>query len=62
MSINIERYYRAYQKQPRGRGNWAFSDRAEQRIQFFFGTYTEARKQAIQWAKQNGIDMLYLLS
>lgn len=61
MSINTERYYNTHQKQPRGYGNWAFSDRAETRINFFTGTYSEAVRAAKKWAKQNNIIVLYVL-
>lgn len=61
MSIDIRQYVIAHNKAPRGYGNWAFSDRHGQTIQFFCGTYTEAKKAAIQWAKQNNIPTLYLL-
>lgn len=62
MSIDIRQYVITHNKAPRGYGNWAFSDKHGHVIQFYYGTYTEAKKQAKQWAKQSGIDMLYLLS
>lgn len=44
-----------------GIGNWWFGNRAEDLKVNFYGPYAEAKRNAIKWAKEQGISTLYLL-
>lgn len=48
------KYQRAHFKLPRGKGNWAFQigKSEDDDMYFFFGTLTEAKKQASAKAKE----------
>ena len=53
VTIDTNNYYFANNKQPRGTGVWFFeSDNGKQAS--YYGSYTECKKQAIEWAKENG--------
>lgn len=57
VEVSTTSYVFAHGKEPRGQGGWAFFGvRNGQRVEepvFFDGTFTEARKQAIEWARAN---------
>lgn len=46
MAIETSRYFRGHQKQPRGRGNWIFENKAGEAVFMHNGTYAEACKAA----------------
>ena len=69
IEIDTHDYERSHGKTPRGYGSWAFSathpGSREWRIEqarFFHGSWGEARRQAIAWAKAEGLATLYALS
>lgn len=58
VTVSTSHYERAGRKSPRGRGQWAFS--IGQAIKFFWGSYSDAKKQAIEYAAQNGVTTIYV--
>lgn len=60
VEVRTERYEWAYGKKPRGIGTWAFGDSEDKKIEFFSGTYTEAKSKAIKWAKMNNMHRIYV--
>lgn len=58
MYISTRGYVNAHGKTPRGQGSWAFNiddDSSNTTVEtvFFTGTYAQAKKQAIQYVKDN---------
>ena len=54
-------------KSPKGKGNWAFSignkdgyEDASKAV-FFYGTYAEAKKEAVKAAAEKGASVVYVL-
>lgn len=60
VEVRTERYEWAYGKKPRGDGMWAFGDSKHEKIEFFNGTYSEAKAKAIKWAKMNNMRTIYV--
>lgn len=61
VEVSTYRYVFAHGQSPRGRGSWAFrpwGSPSYQDWQWFQGTYTEARRQAVAWARENGVGRL----
>lgn len=74
VTVDTKVFECAQGKAPRGRGGWAFSlgqdfDRVDElaedgkaRVLWFSGTYAEAKKQAVQVARERGFDCLVVCS
>ena len=60
VEVRTSAYEWAYGKKPRGRGNWAFGDSKMEKMEFFYGSYAEAKKQAIEWAKAQGLEIIHV--
>lgn len=58
VTVSTAHYQRAAGKQPRGKGNWAFS--IGESIIFFNGSYTEAKKKAIELAAKRGNHTIFV--
>ena len=64
--INTRHYRASHNREPRGRGRWIFSAtdpftfNYDDPLEIFNGTYSEARKQAIRWAKAQGFTTLHV--
>ena len=68
MTINTKDYELSTMgKTPRGYGFWNFADKCNYDLDgntkffTFNGTYTEAKKAAIKWGKENGLSTVYVL-
>ena len=57
--IETRRFYLSHLCQPKGRGSWLFETRAGAVVFHHNGTYGEAKKAAIAYGTENGIDVLY---
>jgi len=55
VQVNTREFERTHWRQPRGRGVWFFFGPAGQTFRTN-GTFTEARKAAVNWAKENGFN------
>lgn len=62
MTVRTERYEGSMGKLPRGYGNWWFGDKAGLWEFSFYGSYSEAKREAIRTAREAGIDTIYVLS
>lgn len=60
VAVRTERYEWAYGKKPRGTGRWAFGNYKHEKIEFFDGSYSEAKAKAIRWAKMNNMSTIYV--
>ena len=66
VTVNTSRYALHYGKAPRGNGLWAFGDwkfdsgMEDGKVEFFSGSYTEAKKKAIKWAETMNIKTLFV--
>lgn len=58
-TIETNRFYRSHLRQPSGRGSWLFENRAGEVLFHCNDTYAAARKAAIVWGTEQGIDVLY---
>lgn len=58
-TIETNRFYRSHLRQPSGRGSWLFENRAGEVLFHCNDTYAAARKAAIAYGTENGIDVLY---
>lgn len=58
--IRTDRYFAAYGKMPKGFGHWAFETEKRDKMYFYFGTYSEAKRLAAARAKAEGIDIMYV--
>lgn len=59
ITVSTRPYYRSHMKEPKGRGSWAFDIAGK--IEWFNGTYTEARKAAVAKAKEVGAAFVAVL-
>lgn len=63
VSVNTGAYTSIYGKEPIGSGHWAFGytrDPEIKDVKWYFGTYAEARKQAIAEAAASGHRSVYV--
>jgi len=58
-TIETNRFYRSHLRQPSGRGSWLFETRAGEVVFHCKDTYAAARKAAIAWGTEQGLDVLY---
>lgn len=58
-SIETNRFYRSHLRQPSGRGSWLFETRAGEVVFHCNDTYGAAKKAAIAWGTEQGLDVLY---
>ena len=65
ITIRTDRFERDHGKAPRGYGSWAFAESAEERdhdrMLWFTGKWSEARKRAVAWCFAKHVEQLYLL-
>ncbi len=65
ITIFTDQFERSHGKAPRGNGTWAFAaDKHEgdfDKMLWFTGKWSEARKRAIAWCFSKGLDGLWLL-
>ena len=57
ITVNTRYYQIAHGKSPRGFGSWGFymdKEMPDSVPVFFTGNYAEAKKQAVQYARENG--------
>lgn len=59
-SIHTSRFYASHLRSPRGRGSWLFENRAGEVVFMHNGTYTEAKKAAVAFGRQNGHSLLWV--
>lgn len=62
--VHTHVYNFTHAKEPKGRGRWAFSNHRNpepEQIKFYYGTYTEARKQAVTEFAKMGLNSIYVL-
>ncbi|MEW6657201.1 MAG: hypothetical protein AB1424_00945 [Thermodesulfobacteriota bacterium] len=57
--VSTGQYEASHGRLPRGWGRWAFQ--IGEQIEWFAGTYTEARKLAIKQAQQEGVSSIEVL-
>lgn len=57
--IETRRFYLSHLRQPKGRGSWLFETRAGAVVFHCNDTYGAAKKAAIAYGTENGIDVLY---
>ena len=64
VEVRADRYVWSAGKMPRGYGSWAFSTKKNpddvDDVWFFYGNYADAKKQAIEKAKEVGADVVYV--
>ena len=62
-TVETTKYQFTHGKLPRGRGYWAFGNKAETKVVYLRGIYAEAKKDAIAWAATNldETEALYVL-
>ena len=62
VTFRTERFEFSHGKAPRGRGGWIFEDRSGEHQFFARGgqTLAEAKREATEWARENGHDTLYV--
>lgn len=60
VSIDQTRYVRSHAKSPKGTGQWNFETAAFTLCVTHNGTFTAARKAAVEWAKANFVGTLYV--
>ena len=58
-TICTSRYVRSHLKDPKGRGSWLFEDQAGEIVFMHNGTYSEAKKAALQHCREHGLAGLY---
>lgn len=58
-TIETRRFYLSHLRQPKGRGSWLFETRAGAVVFHCNDTYGAAKKAAIAYGTENGIDVLY---
>jgi hypothetical protein len=65
ITIRTDRFEINHGKAPRGYGSWAFAEcpreEDDQRILWFTGRWSEARKRAVAWCFSKHIGQLFLL-
>lgn len=57
--IETRRFYLSHLRQPSGRGSWLFETRAGEVVFHCNDTYGAAKKAAIAWGTEQGLDVLY---
>jgi len=63
ITINDHNYRNTYCKAPRGLGDWMFEfDGSNQKIIRLHGSYSEAKKQAVKYARELGYEYGQVLS
>ena len=65
VTVNNSAFVFAHGRSPRGQGSWAFGRERNTRVEecvWFNGTFAEARKQAVAWARANGVDQVWTQS
>lgn len=58
-TVDNSRHNRSHLQNPRGRGGWMFENEAGEHVFTFSGTFAEARRAALAWARAHGVDVLY---
>lgn len=57
-----DRYEFAHGRRPKGTGSWAFEASNGALFWAQYGTYTEAKREAREWARENGYGTLWVCS
>jgi hypothetical protein len=56
VTVNTTKFQFSHGKSPRGTGFWFFE--ASNQTFSFFGSFAEAKKEAVKWAKENGFNQV----